>query len=273
MSNSPLATYTNLSPNVTTPRRGKIQYIIPHCFVGQVTAKQGCDCFKPTSKGASSHYVVGKDGSIGMNCEEANRAWTTGGTDSKGRPIRVNGISGSDIDHCAVTIEVASDTVHPYAVTDAAYNALIRLMADIAKRNNLGELKWQADKTLVGKPEQQNVAVHRWFANKACPGDYLYNRMGDIVAAANALNAAEKEDDDMTEERIRAIVREEYAKLEAQGETARAKLEPSKWAVTSMAEAKAKGLTDGTRPRSYATREEVATMVLNAVTNFGGGGN
>lgn len=56
-------------------------------------------------------------------------------------------------DHHAVTIEVASDTTSPYAVTPAAYEALIKLVADIAKRNNMGELKWKADKSLIGRPD------------------------------------------------------------------------------------------------------------------------
>lgn len=56
-------------------------------------------------------------------------------------------------DHHAVTIEVASDTKPPYAVTDAAYKALINLCADICKRNEIKELKWKGDKNLVGKPD------------------------------------------------------------------------------------------------------------------------
>lgn len=31
-----------------------------------------------------------------------------------------------------------------------------------------------------------HVTVHRWFANKACPGDYLYQRHGAIADAVNA---------------------------------------------------------------------------------------
>ncbi len=33
---------------------------------------------------------------------------------------------------------------------------------------------------------KQNMTVHRWFANKACPGDYLYQRHGAIAEAVNA---------------------------------------------------------------------------------------
>lgn len=181
MSNSPLVTYTRISPNKTSPRNHSIDTITIHCIVGQWTAKQGCDYFATTDRDCSANYVVGKDGSIGLSVEEKDRAWTSGGS------YKVNGISGSMNDHRAVTIEVASDTKHPYAITDKAYEALIKLVADICKRNNIKELKWKADKTLVGKVDQQNMTVHRWFANKACPGDYLYDRHGDIAEKVNVL--------------------------------------------------------------------------------------
>ena len=55
-----------------------------------------------------------------------------------------------------------------------AYAGLIELLVDICKRNGIKDLKWKADKSLIGQPDKQNMTVHRWFANKACPGDYLY---------------------------------------------------------------------------------------------------
>lgn len=184
MSNSSLVTYTKFSPNKTSPRNNKIDMVIIHCYVGQVTAKQGCDNFAISNN--SANYVVGKDGSIGLSVDEKDRAWTSGGKDKNGNVIRVNGISGADIDHRAVTIEVASDTTHPYKVTDAAYKSLINLLVDICQRNNIKELKWKADKSLVGKVDKQNMAVHRWFAIKACPGDYLYNLHDEIASEVNA---------------------------------------------------------------------------------------
>ena len=184
--NSQLATYVRLSPNHSGQRKHSIDTITIHCIVGQWTAQQGCDYFAATDSQSSANYVVGKDGSIGLSIEEKNRAWTSGGTDKNGNPIRVNGISGADNDHRAVTIEVASDTKHPYAITDKAYEALIDLVTDICKRNNIKELLWEADKSLVGKINKQNMTVHRWFANKSCPGDYLYERHSDIAAKVNA---------------------------------------------------------------------------------------
>ena len=191
--NSPLVTYTNLTKNRTDGRKHDIDTITIHCYVGQVTAKQGCDYFATTNRQCSSNYVVGVDGSIGLSVEEKNRAWTSGGVDANYNVIRVNGISGADNDHRAVTIEMACDTTYPYAVTTAAYNALIALVADICKRNNIKKLMWKGDKTLVGNISQQNMTVHRWFAPTACPGDSLYGQMGDIASKVNAKLTAKVE--------------------------------------------------------------------------------
>lgn len=88
-----------------------------------------------------------------------------------------------------MTIETASETVHPYKVTDKAYNALLDLVTDICKRNGKTKILWFGDKnkTLAYTPKANEMVmtVHRWFANKACPGDYLYNLHGDIAAEVN----------------------------------------------------------------------------------------
>lgn len=170
MSNSQLVTYTRISKNRTSPRNHEIDTITIHCIVGQWTAKQGCDYFATTDNEASCNYVVGKDGSIGLCVEEKDRSWCS---------------SNRNNDHRAITIEVASDTKHPYKVTDNAYKALINLLVDICQRNNIKELRWKADKSLVGQIDKQNMTVHRWFANKSCPGDYLYSLHGQIAKEVN----------------------------------------------------------------------------------------
>lgn len=171
MSNSKLVDYTKISPNKTSPRNHKIDTITIHCVVGQCSVETLGNVFAPTSRRASSNYGIGYDGRIGMYVEEKDRSRCS---------------SSASNDNRAITIEVASDTKHPYKVRDAAYKALIDLCTDICKRNGIKELKWKADKSLIGKVEQQNMTVHRWFANKACPGDYLYNLHGQIAAEVNA---------------------------------------------------------------------------------------
>ena len=79
--------------------------------------------------------------------------------------------------------------------------------------------------------------------------------MDDFRAAvAAALKGGER---DLTEQEVRAIIREELAAAQA----ARDKLPASDWAAEKLKQAKAAGITDGTRPRGFATREEVALMV------------
>lgn len=170
MSNSPLVVYTKISPNKTSPRKHAIDTVTIHCVCGQSSVETLGNGFAKKSRQASSNYGIGPDGRIGMYVEEKDRSWCS---------------SNAANDHRAITIEVASDTTHPYAVKPAAYKALINLLVDICKRNNIKELKWKADKSLIGQPSKQNMTVHRWFANKACPGEYLYSRHGEIAAAVN----------------------------------------------------------------------------------------
>lgn len=172
MSNSPLVSYTKLSPNKTSPRNHVIDTITIHCVVGQLTAEGICNCFTSPSRKASCNYGIGHDGKIALVVDEKDRSWCS---------------SNAANDHRAVTIEVASDKTHPYTVTWEAYESLIKLCADICKRNGIKELLWRGDKSLIGQVDKQNMTVHRWFANKSCPGDYLYGKHSEIVARVNAL--------------------------------------------------------------------------------------
>lgn len=173
--NSPLVSYTKLSPNHSGQRKQPIDTITIHCVVGQLSVEAIGNVFAPAARQASSNYGIGVDGRIGMYCEEKNRSWCT---------------SSSANDNRAITIEVASDTTHPYAVNEKAYAALLDLVTDICKRNNIKKLLWKGDKSLIGQVDKQNMTVHRWFANKSCPGEYLYSRHGAIADEVNKrLNA------------------------------------------------------------------------------------
>jgi hypothetical protein len=170
MANSALATYTLISPNKNSPRNHAIDRITIHCFVGQVTAKRGAEVFQPVKKQASCNYCIGKDGDISLVVDEKDRSWCTS--------------SGAN-DHRAITFEVASDSYHPYAVTNAAYQSVINLCEDICRRYGKKKLIWFGDKTksLNYSPaaDEMVLTVHRWFANKACPGQYLYELQGNIA--------------------------------------------------------------------------------------------
>ena len=175
MSNSSLVTYTKLSPNNSGKRTHSIDRITPHCFVGQVTAQSGCNArnfvnYNPNT-GASCNYVVGYDGSVGLCVDESMRSWCS---------------SSNSNDQRAVTIECASEIKYPYTFTDDCYNKLVELCVDICRRNGKLKLLWIDDKnkslSYQPKSDEMIITVHRWFDNKkACPGDWLYNRLGELA--------------------------------------------------------------------------------------------
>ena len=165
--NSSLVSYTKLSPNHSGQRTHSIDRITPHCVVGQCSVETLGSIFLPTSRQASCNYGIGVDGRVGMYVEEKNRSWCS---------------SSSSNDQRAVTIECASDTTEPYAFKDVVYQKLITLCVDICKRNGKKKLLWfgDKDKTLSYEPKSDEMVltVHRWFANKSCPGNWMYARMG-----------------------------------------------------------------------------------------------
>ena len=173
--NSSLVSYTKLSPNHSGQRTHSIDRITPHCVVGQCSVETLGSIFYPTSRQASCQYGIGSDGRIGMYVEEKNRSWCS---------------SSNANDQRAITIECASDTTDPYAMNSKVYDALIKLCVDICKRNGKKKLIWlgDKDKTLNYNPKSDEmvITVHRWFANKSCPGDWLYARLGDLAAKVTA---------------------------------------------------------------------------------------
>lgn len=175
MSNSSLVSYTKLSPNHSGKRTMRIDRITPHCVVGQCTIESLGSWFAQTSIQASSNYGIDKDGRVGLFVDEGNRSWCS---------------SSNANDQRAVTIECASDTSEPCAFRDVVYQKLIDLCTDICRRNGKSKLIWlgDKDKTLNYSPKSDEMilTVHRWFANKSCPGNWMYARMGDLASKVTA---------------------------------------------------------------------------------------
>ena len=170
--NSKLVNYTRISPNRSVNRNHKIDTVSIHCVVGQCSVETLGSIFASSSKEASSNYGIGYDGRIGLYVEEKDRSWCT---------------SSSSNDNRAITIEVASDTYHPYRVNNTAYKSLIKLLVDICKRNGIKKLVWSTNKSeRMNHLNGCNMTVHRDYANKSCPGDYLYNLHGQIAKEVNA---------------------------------------------------------------------------------------
>lgn len=170
MSNSKLVNYTKLSPNHSGTRTHSIDRITPHCVVGQCSVETLGNIFMDTNREASCNYGIGTDGRVLLCVDEGNRSWCS---------------SSNSNDQRAVTIECASDTYHPYAFNDKVYNKLIELCVDICRRNGKKKLLWFYDKNKAlnysPKADEMVLTVHRWFDNKSCPGDWLYNRLGDLA--------------------------------------------------------------------------------------------
>lgn len=168
--NSKLVSYTKLSPNHSGQRTHSIDRITPHCVVGQLSCESICGCFYSSSRQASCNYGIGKDGRISLCVEEKNRSWCS---------------SSNANDQRAVTIECASDMSEPYAMNNSVYSSLVKLCIDICKRNGKKKLLWlgSKDKTLnyTPKSDEMILTVHRWFANKSCPGNWLYSRLGELA--------------------------------------------------------------------------------------------
>ena len=173
--NSPLVSYTKLSPNHSGQRTHSIDRITPHCVVGQCSVEMLGNIFLPASRQASCNYGIGADGRVGMYVEEKNRSWCS---------------SSAANDQRSITIECASDTAEPYAFKDVVYQKLIELCTDICKRNGKTKLLWLGDKSktlnYAPKSDEMVLTVHRWFANKSCPGNWMYAHMGDLAEKVTA---------------------------------------------------------------------------------------
>ena len=148
--------------NYTKGRSGRsIEAITIHHMAGRLTAEQCGRIFQAKGRYGSSHYGVGYDGSIANYVDEENTAWTNSNWDSNCK---------------SVTIET-SDNDTSWYVNDTTLNSLIKLVADIAKRNSLGTL-------VPGK----NLTWHSMFTSTDCPGDYLRSKMQYIADEANKIN-------------------------------------------------------------------------------------
>ena len=182
--NSPMVVYTKLSPNHSGQRTHSSDRITPHCVVGQCSVETLGSIFAPSSRQASSNYGIGEDGRVGMYVEEKNRSWCS---------------SSNANDQRAVTIECASDNTEPYAFKDVVYQTLIKLCVDICQRNGKKKLLWLGDKdtTLAYTPkaDEMVLTVHRWFANKSCPGSWMYARMGDLAGKVTAQLGSSKQEE------------------------------------------------------------------------------
>lgn len=250
MSNSPLIRYTRRSPNHSGRRNHIIDTVSIHCMAGNATVETCGAIFANPARKASSNYGVGSDGRIALYVDEANRSWCT---------------SSADNDQRAITIEVANNGGAPdWPVSREAYLALIDLLTDICRRNpGIGRLRWQNNPALIGQVQQQNMTVHRWFAAKACPGDYLYQRHGAIAAEVNR-RLEEEEGEEMDIPKLIAEMTDEQAyQLMEKAQRYASALPESAWSKreTYWKQATDNGIVDGNAPERLMKRDEVIAVL------------
>ena len=235
MNNSKLVDYTELSPNNSGLRLQPIDRISPHCVVGQCTAEALGAWFAKTSTKASSNYGIDKDGRIGLYVEEKDRSWCT---------------SSAANDNRAITIECASDAFHPYRMNDAVLKSLIKLCIDICQRHDKDTLLWFGDKDTslhyTPKSNEMVITVHRWFANKSCPGDWLYERLGDVADAVT--KALQKKPEPEPKEEIKeetTVTQEQFNEMMNVWLETQATREPSNWSQEARRWAETNGFILG----------------------------
>lgn len=171
MSNSKLICYKKLSPYTYGKRTHTIDTITIHCMAGDMLIESCGELFQ--TREASSNYGIGSDGRIALYANENTATYAS---------------SDFSNDNRAVTIEVADDGSTQHKITNKAYKSLVKLCADICKRNGIKKLKWSTSKTdRVNHKNGCNMTVHRDYANKSCPGDYIYNKMDKIAEDVNEL--------------------------------------------------------------------------------------
>lgn len=171
--NSPLATQSvdfhgkncNVRTNGTYNPSGAITVITPHHMAGIMDAK-ACAQMHANGNVASANYYIGNDGTICLGITEGYRAWTS---------------SSPANDYKAITIEVSNSAGAPnWPISDAAWNSLVNLCADICKRNGIAALNYTGDKN-------GNLTRHNMFAATACPGPYLQGRFPELAQKVNEI--------------------------------------------------------------------------------------
>lgn len=170
--NSPLVSYTRISPNRNVGRNQPISKITIHHCAGCLSVEQFGEIVANPNRQMSANYCVGNDGRIGLYCPESDRSWCS---------------SSPWNDHRAITIEVSNNiNCEPWSISDAAYTSLIKLCIDICKRNGIKKLEFTGN-------QNGSLTYHYMFAATGCPGTWIKNHTQEICNKVNAGLASNEE--------------------------------------------------------------------------------
>ena len=214
----------------------------------------------PQNRNGSADFIVDDAEMVQYNADLNNRRCWAVGDDSR-RFSKGGQLYGIAFNCNTISIEICSNTKSgnipnanspDWYFTEASLQNALELGAHLMKMYNI---------------DIDHVVRHYDISGKYCPGVIGWNTNSGsdaewikFKARLKQMVAPESEEIDMTEKEMIALVDKRIAdKLNGIG------TKPSEWAEAELAEAVTLGITDGSRPVGYATREEVAVMVLRAI--------
>jgi hypothetical protein len=137
--------------------------ITPHHMAGNLSLQTCANVLQ--NSGASANYCIDSEGRIACLVDEDCRSWCSYSYDN---------------DSQAITIEVANDGGAPdWHVSDAAFNSLVNLSADICQRFGF---RLVYDETPNG-----SLTRHNMFMATTCPGPYLQSKFPELVQRVNEI--------------------------------------------------------------------------------------
>ena len=260
--------------NYTAKRTGAIRYLVVHYTGAPGTARNNGAYFASRGDiGASAHYFVDAQ-DIVQSVPDSGRAWHCGAAVYKHPECRNDNSIGVEL--CCDQDAAGRWRFDPATVDNAVL--LIRaLMAQynididhvVRHYDVTGKIcpepyvrdasAWAEFKERLTAPETTEEDMVRY--NTVAEMPEYYRAEAQALIDAGALRGDAAGNLNVTEDMLRGmIISKRYmdALLKGVG------TEPSGWAVDELGEAVAAGITDGTRPRGYATREEAAIMVKRA---------
>lgn len=251
--------------NCTTYLKNRPHTFIAIHYVASVTTKKGTALnvaawfSNPQNRNGSADWIVDDELIVCYNDDPNRYCWAVG--DDSRRNSKGGRLYGLARNKNTVSIEICNGSRSGKVVqannpdlyfTDAAIQNALELAAYLMKKHNI---------------PIENVVRHYDISGKFCPGIIGWNTNSGSDAEWNKFKARlkrmvepESEEIDMTEKEMIALIDKRIeAKLIG------ADTKPSEWATAELAEAVTLGITDGSRPVGYATREEAAVMVLRAI--------
>lgn len=260
--------------NYTARRSSAIRYLVVHYTGAPGTARNNGAYFASRGDiGASAHYFVdARD--IVQSVPDSGRAWHCGAASYRHPECRNDNSIGVEL--CCDQDAAGRWRFDPATVANAVL--LIRaLMAQynididhiVRHYDVTGKIcpepfvrdaaAWAELKARLTAPETEEDDMTRY--NTVAEMPEYYRAEAQALIDAGALKGGTDGSLNISEDMLRSlIISKRYVDALLKG----AGTDPSGWAEDELAEAVAAGITDGSRPRGYATREEAAIMVMRA---------